>query len=673
MSHVREPATTDWRKTLRRRTTVAFVFLGLWVAAIEVRLVYLQVFRNADLVTRATHQQSRTMAAAAKRGDILDRKGRVLATSVDADSVIAVPSAIEDPAGAAKAICQALGDCKPGEREALAGKLGKTRAFAYVKRQVSPEQARRVAALNLDGIGFMKEDRRFYPNKELAAHLVGYVGLDNTGLSGLESTYDKQISGKPGTLLVQTDARRHAFSRFERPPTTGSTIELTVDEYLQHVAERELDAGIAENRAKGGTAIIMDPHTGEILAMANAPTFNPNVYREFDEAARRNRAVQDLYEPGSTFKVVTASAAIEEKVMPITTLIDTNPGQIRIDRTRTVRDVTNHGVLSFEDVIVESSNVGAIKIGFKIGADLLSQYVQRFGFGRSVSRDFPGENAGIVWRADKWTESVLASVSMGYQIGVTPLQMAAAISSVANGGEYVEPRVVRAIYRDNRRFEIKPNVVGRTITADTAAVLTSIMEGVVERGTAKPARIPGYTIAGKTGTAAKLIDHVYSKSDYNGSFVGFIPSRNPVVTILVVLDSPHGPHGYYGGNVSAPIFKRIAEETLRYFGVGPTINPEPPVLVAGNGTTVDVSGPSDAPPQITVVSDTPGTMPDLQGLSARDALRRLVNLGLTARVQGNGFVVAQDPPAGTALDTVGQCRLTLDRQRVARYDHRAQP
>ena len=672
MTNVREPVTTNWRATLQRRITVAVVVLGLWVVGIEARLVYLQVFRHADLVVRATHQQSRTMAASAKRGDILDRKGRVLATSVDADSVIAVPSAIENPAAVAAAICGALGDCKPAEREALAGRLGKTRAFAYVRRQVLPEQASRVAALNLEGIGFMKEDRRFYPKKELAAHLLGYVGLDNTGLSGLESTYDGQISGTPGTVLVQTDARRHAFSRFERPPTTGSTVELTLDEYLQHVAERELEAGVAENRAKGGTVIVMNPHTGEILAMANAPTFNPNVYREFDEAARRNRAVQDLYEPGSTFKVVTASAAIEEKVMPLDTLIDTNPGQIRIDRTRVVRDVSNHGVLSFENVIVESSNVGAIKIGFRVGTERLSQYVQRFGFGRPVSRDFPGENGGIVWRADKWTESALASVSMGYQIGVTPLQMAAAVSSVANGGEYVEPRIVRAIYRDNRRFEIKPNVVRRTITADTAAVLTSIMEGVVDRGTAKPARIPGYTIAGKTGTAAKLVNGIYSKSEYNGSFVGFIPSRNPAVTIIVVIDSPHGPHGYYGGSVSAPIFRRIAEETLRYLGIGPTINPEPPVLVAGNGP-VDVQGPSEAPPQITVVRDgPPGTMPDLQGLSARDALRRLVKLGLTARVQGNGFVVAQDPPAGTALDSVGQCRLTLDRQRVARYE-RAQP
>ena len=672
MSNVREPVTTDWRKTLQRRTTVAVVCLGVWMAAIEGRLIFLQVVRHGELQILAAHQQSQKTTAAGKRGDILDRRGRVLATSVDADSIYAVPSAIENPRAVADAICNALGDCKPAEREALTAKLGKARPFAYVRRQISPEQTRRVTTLNLDGIGFMKEDKRFYPNKELAAHLLGYVGIDNTGLGGLESTYDAEISGKPGTVLVQTDARRHAFSRFERPPTTGSTIELTIDEYLQHVAERELEAGIAENKAKGGTAIIMNPHTGEILAMANAPTFNPNVYREFEETARRNRAVQDLYEPGSTFKVVTASAAIEEKVMPITTLIDTNPGQIRVDRTRIVRDVKNHGVLSFEDVIVESSNVGAIKIGFKVGTQRLSEYVQRFGFGKSVSRDFPGENAGIVWRPDRWTDSALASVSMGYQVGVTPLQMAAAVSSVANGGEYVEPRVIRAIYRDSRRYEVKPNVMRRTVASETAAVLTSIMEGVVERGTAKPARIPGYTIAGKTGTAAKLVNGGYSKSDYNGSFVGFIPSRNPAVTIIVVLDSPHGPHGYYGGNVSAPIFKRIAEATLQYLGIGPTINPAPPVLVAHAGGAVNASVPSEQPPTIAVVDNGPGTMPNLQGLSARDALRRLVKLGLTARFEGDGFVVAQDPPAGSVLDGAAPCRVTLNRLH-ARHQDRGRP
>src|SRR6185437_3107516 len=321
----------------------------------------------------------------------------------------------------------------------------------------------------------------------------------------------------------------------------------------QHIAERELHAGVIENRAAGGSAIIMNPHTGEILAMANEPTFNPNDYRDAEEIDRRNRAVQDLYEPGSTFKVVTASAAINENDMPITTMIDTNPGRIQVDRTRIVHDTKNHGVLSFADVIVESSNVGAIKIGFKIGTARLSEYVQRFGFGHPVSPDFPGESPGIVWRPDKWTDSALASVSMGYQVGVTPLQMVAAVSSVANGGEYVEPRVIRAIYQDGRRYAVQPKVVRRTISADTAAAMTAIMEGVVERGTATRAQIPGYTIAGKTGTSAKLINGHYSTSEWNASFVGFLPSRNPKVAIIVVTDSPH-TQGHTGGLVSAPVW-----------------------------------------------------------------------------------------------------------------------
>src|SRR5689334_9407858 len=470
------------------------------MAGIEIRLVVLQVVRHATLVKMATRQQMRTMDAAAKRGDILDRKGRVLATSVEADSIYAVPSVIEDPKAVTDALCKAFGDCTQKERESLVDKLGKNRPFAYVRRKVSPDDLKRVEALNLEGIGSFKEDRRFYPNKELAAHLLGYVGVDNQGLNGLEYTYDTQIRGKAGTVLVQLDARSRAFARFERPPTTGSTIELTIDEYLQHIAERELHAGVVENRALSGTAIIMDPHTGEILAMANEPTFNPNEYRDFSESDRRNRAVQDLYEPGSTFKVVTASAAIEEKVLPIDALIDTNPGSIKIG-SRVVTEASHHnyGLLSFGDVIVRSSNVGAIKIGFKIGTERLSDYVQRFGFGHQVSPDFPAENTGIVWERTKWTDSALASVSMGYQVGVTPLQMAAAISSVANGGQYVEPRVVRAAYRDNRRYEVKSKVLRRTISADTAAALTGIMEQVVERGTAKGfAEIPGFTVAGKT-------------------------------------------------------------------------------------------------------------------------------------------------------------------------------
>jgi len=656
-------APADWRATVKRRIAFTAVGIAVWATAIEARLVYLQVIDRADLVERAERQQMRTRPLPAKRGDILDRRGRVLATSVDADSIYAIPSAIGDQQEAVTRLCAALGDCTAKERQELADRLKRQRNFAYVRRQVSPDEMKRVAASNLDGIGSVPESRRFYPNRELAAHLLGFVGVDNKGLNGIESAYDSQIRGKEGQVLVHTDARRHAFSRFERPPTTGSTVELTIDEYLQHVAERELHAGVAEHRAEGGAAIVMDPHTGEILAMANEPTFNPNVYREFAETARRNRAVQDLYEPGSTFKIVTASAAIEEKVLPIDALIDTSPGIIRIGN-RVVDEYHHHNyqTLSFTDVIVRSSNVGAIKIGFRVGTERLSRFVERYGFGRPVSPDFPGENPGIVWSADKWTESALASVSMGYQIGVTPLQMIAAFSSVANGGEYVEPRVVSAVYRDGRRYAVHPKVLRRAIDANTAATLISIMEEVVTRGTGKAAIIPGYTIAGKTGTASKLINGRYSASENNVSFVGFLPSRHPAVAIIVVIDAPHAG-GNSGGEVAAPIFKRIAEPALRYLGVAPTINPVPPVLVARR----DDAGPQPTatalePPVINLVAaGGPGTLPDLRGMSAREATRTLVKLGMTARLAGDGFVVAQDPQPGSPLEEGGVCRLTLAR------------
>jgi cell division protein FtsI (penicillin-binding protein 3) len=649
---------------MKRRVAVVAWLLALWVTGIEAKLVYLQIFERADLAARAERQQERTPPSPARRGDILDRRGRVLATSVDADTIYAVPTEIDHAADAAKKICAALGDCDAKDRQSIAERLGQKRAFAYVKRQVTPDQAERVAALNLDGIGFIKESKRFYPNKELAAHLLGWVGIDNKGLSGLEHTYDPQIRGKAGTILVHTDARHKAFSRSERPPTTGSSIELTIDENLQHIAERELREGVLENRAAGGTAIIMNPHTGEILAMANEPTFNPNAFRDFDDDERRNRAVQDLYEPGSTFKVVTATAAIEEKLMPLDTIIDVSGGQIRIDKGRIVHDTHDYGALSFTDVIVKSSNVGAIKIGFKLGTQRLSDYVARFGFGHTVSPDFPGESPGIVWSADKWTDSALASVSMGYQVGVTPLQMLAAVSSVANGGQYIEPRVIRAVYKDNRRYAVQPKIVRRTISANTAAIMTEIMEGVVERGTGKAAQMPGYTVAGKTGTAAKLVKGRYSASDWNASFVGFVPSRDPAVAIIVVTDSPH-THGHTGGVASAPVFKKIAEATLRYLGVGPTINPPSPVLVARQDES---SGPAPTAqagandPVVSLVTDgPPGTVPDLRGMSARDAVRKLVKLGLNARATGDGFVVSQTPAAGTPIDRDTLCRLVLER------------
>jgi cell division protein FtsI (penicillin-binding protein 3) len=660
----------DWRVTLKRRVVVVVACLAVWVAGIEARLVFLQVIDRAALSALASRQTMLTREAPAIRGDIVDRHGRILATSVDADTIYAVPSEISDPGSVAEQLCRALGDCSDRDRQLLVDRLKQQRQFAYVRRQIAPDQARRVQALNLDGIGFLTESRRFYPNKDLAAGLLGYVGLDNTGLAGLESAYDQQIRGRPGKVLVQTDAKRHAFSRTERPPTTGSTVELTIDEYLQHVAERELHAGIAENRAAGGAAIIMNPHTGEILAMANEPTFNPNAYREYDDSERRNRAVQDLYEPGSTFKIVTASAAIEERVFDVEQPIDVTGGQIHIG-ARVVHDTHNYGVLSFTDVIVKSSNVGAIKIGFRLGTDRLSQYVARYGFGRQVSRDFPGESSGIVWNPAKWTDSALASVSMGYQVGVTPLQMVAAAASVANGGQYVEPRVIRAIDHDNRRYVVQPSVVRRAISPETAATLTTIMEGVVERGTARAARLDRYTIAGKTGTAAKLVNGRYSGTDYNASFVGFVPSRNPAVAIIVVTDSPHGSAGHTGGMVSAPVFRRIADAALRYLGVPPTIDPEDPILITRQTEAATLVGDPEArQPNVSIISarnatgdGQPAALPDLRGLSAREAVRALVKLGVNARAAGDGFVVSQSPPAGSPFEPGATCQLVLTRTR----------
>jgi cell division protein FtsI (penicillin-binding protein 3) len=640
------------------------VFFALWTAGIEARLLYLQVFQHADMMARANRQQLRTIKLPAKRGEIVDRTGHVLAYSVDADTIAADPTDVGDPEQVAASVCGALDACTPQQRATMAERLRSKLQFVYLARQISGDEARRVRALDLPGLLYYKENRRYYPNKELAAHVLGYVGLDNGGLAGLESTFDARIRGREGKMLVQTDARHHAMStREERPPTAGDGLELTIDEYLQYVADRELRAGVAENAAAGGTALIMEPRTGEILALANWPTFNPNTFATADDAALRNRAIQDLYEPGSTFKIVTASAAVEERLISPDDPINCSPGYITFG-PRTIRDTHEYGVLPFIDVIAKSSNVGAIKVGMKLGPERLMRYVNRFGFGQTIAPDFRGENPGIVWDAARMDPSALASVSMGYQVGVTAIQMATAVSAVANGGELVEPHVVRAFIRNGRREEVPRKVIRHAINPDTAATVTGIMEAVVERGTAKSfAQMDGYTVAGKTGTASKLVNQHYSKSDYNASFVGFVPSRDPAAVIVVVIDSPHAK-GYYGAVVSAPVFKRIADATLRHLGVGPNVNPAPPVIVARRDTPGMASTPVTAPiaPVHAAETSDPGQMPDLRGLSAREALRTLTRIGLTPRMSGDGFVVEQSPEAGAVVVQGAACVLKLGRR-----------
>ena len=649
-----------WRRTIKARLLVAvFAIIG-WTAVIEARLFWFQVVQHSTLKARAETQQQESVIAPARRGEILDRNGNVLAFSVDADTLVAVPSEVENPEATAGAICDVI-DCTADERAAMTRRLSRNGAYAQLRRFLSPHDARRIGELELPGIDFIQETKRYYPKLQLASHVLGFVGTENNGLGGIEQAYDSLIRGKDGRIRLQVDARQHAIqSRVEQEPTSGASLELTIDQYIQHIAERELKRGVDETRAAGGTAIVMDPRTGEILALANYPTYNPNAFNKVaSPQVRRNRAIEEIYEPGSTFKIVTASAAIEEGVFAPDDMIDCAPGHITIGGWRTVHDVHQYGMLSFEDVIVKSSNVGAIKAGLKLGSDRLSEYVTRFGFGQRLMPGIPGQTRGIVYK--QLDDNAIASVSMGYQIGVTPLQMVTAVSAVANGGKLLEPHLVRATIRDGKRYPIAPKVLRQTITQATANALTTIMESVVERGTAKAAAVEGYRVAGKTGTAAKLVDGRYSKQDYNGSFVGFVPSRKPAFTVLVVIDSARTGQGY-GGAVAAPVFQRIADATLRHLGVPRSVDPIPPVMATlASADIVPTAARTSILASLTPAANL-GLMPDLRGLGAREALRVLGRLGLSARLEGSGTVVAQLPEAGSPLERGGLSLLRLGRE-----------
>jgi cell division protein FtsI (penicillin-binding protein 3) len=657
----------SWRTGVKSRVAVVLVAVAAWGVVIQGRLVQLQVFQHDELAARALRHQQQRIPLEAPRGDIVDRNGHLLAYSVGAESIVADPSLVDDPVKTAAAVCAALGDCTARERRDIEAKLAEDSQYEVIRRSqnVSPQQTERLEALKLRGIVARTEPRRYYPGYELAAHVVGFVGRDNRGQAGVEYVFDKVVRGVNGLAWAQVDAKRQRLeSRIDQAPVPGGTLELTLDLALQYIAERELKAAVDHHRAAGGTAIIMAPATGEILALANVPTFNPNVVSRSSEDDRRNRATQDVYEPGSTFKIVTASAALEEGIVRPSDIIDTTPGYIRIG-SRLIDDDHKYGVLSFEDVIVKSSNVGAIKVGLRTGIDRLSRYVHRFGFGEALAPDFAGLSRGL-WNPSGLDESGLASVSMGYQVGVTPLQMATAVSAVANGGLLMEPRIVRAVVRNGRREPVQPKALRRAISPETAATLTAIMEGVVsERGTARAAILTSYQAAGKTGTAKKVVNNRYSDSDYNASFVGFVPSRRPVYTILVVVDTPRAGT-YYGGSVAAPVFKRIAEAALRYAGVPATVNPLPPVLVSAQQPALPPP-PSQPPSLISALTPVGGLalMPDVTGLSAREAVHVLTGAGLTVRPRGAGFVARQFPEPGSPIERGGWGVIELERPRTA--------
>jgi cell division protein FtsI (penicillin-binding protein 3) len=697
----REPMPFDWPDVLRRRLFVLACVVFTWIAGIEARLFYLQVMDQQELMSRAQRQQEDREIVPAARGDIVDRHGAVLAMSVRGYALEAarrlskdtdidlLRQLVQDPDRSAVRVCAVLDRCAPADREAMAQLMrmpaaAKASRYVFLRREISPDEARRILALNEPGIRAVEVRHRYYPGGATAAHVVGYVNVDNVGKTGIEYSFQDRIAGKPGRKIVQVTAlRQHKrlSTRMLEQPTAGAAVETTIDRELQFIAERELAITVAENRALGGCLLIMDPWNGDILAMANAPTFDPNRPGEFKPELLQNRCAQHIYEPGSTFKIVTASAAIEVAHMPLSRVFDVSLGYIQLGSSR-VPDFHRYGQLTFTDVFVKSSNVGAIKIGLELGPAVISRYVNRFGFGQVLARDVPHQRAGIVDRnMSNFGARALASVSMGYQIGVTPLQMVAAVSSVANGGELVAPRLVRAIFVNGERHEVPRRVVRRTINAETAATLTPILEQVVQRGTATAARIDGYTIAGKTGTAEKLIDGRYSNTEHNASFVGFLPSRNPRVTIIAVIDAPHGK-GYTGGAVAAPLFKRVGEATLRYLGIPPNVGGMPTVLVSNSVPPAQSpSQPATIPVRARVggaeadvrVAAPAGTMPDVRGLNVKEAVRVLARAGIEVRVSGFGIVASQGLAPGSSLVPGRVCVLSLRRDAAAPEEAGAQP
>jgi cell division protein FtsI (penicillin-binding protein 3) len=695
VSSARKQQPLDWPAVFGKRLGVLAVIFLVWVVGLEGRLVYLQVIDHDDLMTRASHQQEDREAIPGTRGDIVDRHGSVLAMSVRGHALMVARRLVADPDDLATRVCQVLAKCTATEAKAMAQTMrpspnGKGSNYAFLRREVTSKEVEGILALNEPALRLEEVSHRFYPNGETAAHLLGFVNADNKGQSGIEFAQDKRITGHEGRKIVQVTGERprvRLSSRILEDPTVGATVELTIDKDLQFIAERELQVGVEASNAQGGTVVVMDPMNGDILALANYPTFDPNDVGSAPMEARQNRAAQEIYEPGSTFKLVTAAAAFQEAHMSPERLFDVSAGQIKFGKWTIHDDHHMPSPMSLTDVIVHSSNVGAVKIGLSLGPEVISRYVSRFGFGEINARDIPFQRAGIIDRNLANAPDIsVASVSMGYHVGVTPLQMAAAFSSVANGGELVAPRVVRAIVENGQRSEVPRKVVRRTVSPEVASQLVTLTEDVVKRGTGRVVQMPGYTVAGKTGTAQQLINGHYSKSDYNASFVGFVPSRNPRLVCLVVMDAPK-KGGYHGAQAAAPTFKRVAEAALRHLGVPPTINPEPTVLVerrdpaagvggavatagtgagAANGASAALASSTTAfkPAIDNAAAARDGLMPDVRGLSAREALRVLATVGIEARVLGDGFVATQEITPGTAIERGQTCGLVLRRQLI---------
>ena len=548
-------------------------FFVFWLLAISFRLVQLEVVQYGAWMQRAARQQQRSIEVAARRGNIYDRNGHELAMSINVDSVFAVPSEIPDPETTASLIGRVLG-IAPSE---IAAKIRGSHNFTWIARKIDADESRRIRALNLRGIYFEKEPKRFYPKRELAAQTLGYVGVDDEGLGGIEYQFDEQLRGTAGRMQIAMDARRKWFGRVEKNPDPGENVVLTIDEKIQYIAERELEQAMHDTQAEAGTVVVQNPHTGEILALASRPTFNPNSFRHVPQEALKNRAVSDMYEPGSVFKIVTYSAALQEGLIHPDDPIDTQGGVITIGNIR-IHDLHKMGVVPVSDALAHSSDVAAVKIGMKLGDERFYTFIHNYGFGQPTGIELPGETRGVARPPSRWSKVSIGAISIGQEVGVTPLQLVSMVSTIANDGIYTPPRIVAGVLPPKstpQTVTFHPAQQRRVISPLTAVEMKKMLEGVVLFGTAKRAILDGYSSAGKTGTA-QIIDPAtgtYSKTKYVATFAGFAPVNNPAITVLVSLRAPKGLH--QGGQVSAPVFARVAQQVLAYLNVPHDVELDP--------------------------------------------------------------------------------------------------
>ena len=644
---------------VRTRVLVLAAILALAFGGLTGRFAWLMIVKRGELSQLAERQYSRTVVLRAQRGPIVDRRGAALATSTATESLFVQPRSVGDPVRVAARLAPVIGLSEPEVHAALTS----ARPFVWLRRKLPPTIAEQVRTLREPGLGFLPEPLRLYPNRELAAHVVGFEGLEG-GLEGIERAFNAELAGVPGKAIAGRDAlgREVATQHLLRPPLPGHGVMLTIDSTIQYIAEREIDAAYRRTHAKAAIVVVLEPRSGDILAMAIRPTFNPNTFLDVPSADHwRNRAVTDPFEPGSTFKAILAAAALEESVVRPDDRINAENGAITLAGT-TIHDWKKYGWLTFAEVLQNSSNIGSIKVGLALGRERYHRYMKAFGFGATTGVGLAGESRGLLRDPQRWSLLSLPTMSIGQEISVTALQLVAAFGAIANDGTLMQPRLVRSTFdaegRETRRFEAK--AVRQVISPDTARTLSRLLVRVVDSGTGHFAAIPGYAVGGKTGTAQKLDPATgrYSRAPGVLSFVGFAPADEPRFAMLVMLDEPKNEK--WGSETAAPIFSAIGREILRYLEVPPR-DAQPLQIVTG--------AEAFAPARVRLVSTAPevvepdGTrrMPDLAGKTLRQALGALEPLRVEVRLAGQGRVVRQAPAPGEPLEPGAVARLTLTR------------